>query len=74
MGMKICNATGNGICIGCNRTPPKINGESRGELCRYTAQNIIDALVAGDNVYYFAAQNKFYRAAPWDDYDAEEIT
>ena len=68
--MKICNATGNSICIGCNRTPP----EYHGELCRYTAQNIIDALVAGDNVYYFAAQNKFYRAAPWDDYEAEEIT
>lgn len=72
--MKICNATGNGICVGCNRTPPKINGYSYGELCRYTVQNIIDALVRGDEVFYSMATNKFYCADPANDYETEEIT
>ena len=74
MGMKICNATGNGICVGCNRTPPKINGESRGELCRYTAQNIIDAIFRGDEVFYSMVTNKFYCSDPGNDYETEEIT
>lgn len=70
MGMKICNATGNGICVGCNRTPP----EYHGELCRHTAQNIIDAIFRGDVVFYSMVTNKFYCSDPGNDYETEEIT
>lgn len=38
--MKICNATGNGICINCNHTPPTINGWSYGDICRMDAEEI----------------------------------
>ena len=55
--MKICNATGNGICVGCNHIPPK----DHGELCRMKAQEIIDTLTSGDIVGYNYETGKFYR-------------
>ena len=61
MKLKICNATGNGVCINCNGIPPKINGVQCGELCRKMAQKIIDTLVCGDIVGYSYETNKFYK-------------
>ena len=55
--MKICNATGNGVCVGCNHIPPKDNGD----LCRMKAQEIINALAGGDIVAYSYETGKFYR-------------
>ena len=78
--MKICNAQGNGICIGCDGKPPKLNGYSYGDVCRYTAQKVIDRLASGEIVAWNYETGKFY--SKWspldpvyeiDDGDWEEI-
>lgn len=46
--MKICNATGCGVCYHCDRTPPMINGYSCGDVCRKTVENIMNYLESGD--------------------------
>lgn len=46
--MKICNATGCGVCCHCDGTPPVINGYSRGDICRKTVENIMNYLEDGD--------------------------
>lgn len=50
--MKICNATGNGICVNCNHVPPKINGYSYGDICRIDAEEVLSALERGCIVCY----------------------
>lgn len=57
--MKICNAEGNGRCVGCNGTPPKTNGISHGDICRKVVQNIIDCIADGE--YYRYIDGKLYR-------------
>lgn len=46
--MKICNASGCGVCVNCNGTPPTTNGYSHGDICRKTVQNIMGYLEDGD--------------------------
>lgn len=58
--MKICNATGNGICINCNRVPPKVNGYSCGNICRIDVEDILAALEYGNIVCYNSDTGKFY--------------
>ena len=36
--MKICNYSGNGVCINCDRVPP--NGY--GDICRWKAEELLD--------------------------------
>lgn len=50
--MKICNAIGCGVCVGCNGTPPTKNGNSCGDICRKTVENIMGYLESGD-IYRF---------------------
>lgn len=38
--MKLCNEQGNGVCINCNRIPPK----GSGDICRYIAEEMLDLL------------------------------
>ena len=59
--MKICNATGCGICVNCNHTPPTINGYKRGDICRLDVEEILEALEDGDLVCYNPDNGKFYR-------------
>ena len=42
--MKICNVTGVGICVNCNGIPPATDGYNHGEVCRKTAQKIMDVV------------------------------
>lgn len=58
--MKICNATGNGICVNCNRIPPKVNGYSYGNICRIDVEDILAALEYGNIVCYNSDNGKFY--------------
>ena len=58
--MKICNATGNGICINCNRIPPKVNGYSYGDICKIDVEDILAALKYGNIVCYNSDTGKFY--------------
>ena len=58
--MKICNATGNGICVNCNHTPPTINGWSYGNICRIDVEGILAALEYGNIVCYNSDNGKFY--------------
>lgn len=50
--MKICHASGCGVCVGCDGTPPTMHGYSCGDICRKTVQNIMDYLEDG-NLYMF---------------------
>lgn len=36
--IKLCNKSGCGICIGCNRVPDK----GQGDICRYIAEELLD--------------------------------
>ena len=58
--MKICNATGNGICVNCNHVPPKVNGYSYGNICRMDVEDILAALEYGNLVCYNTDNGKFY--------------
>lgn len=40
--MKLCTKQGNGVCIGCPRNLPN----SWGDICRYEAEEMLDALNA----------------------------
>lgn len=57
--IKICNATGCGICCRCDGIPPVTNGYSCGDICKKVVQNIIDYLEDGD-LYKFS-NGKLYR-------------
>ena len=52
--MKICNATGNGICVNCNGTPPVVDGYDHGDVCRKTAQKIMDEIEEYANTHDLA--------------------
>lgn len=58
--MKICNATGNGVCICCNHKPPTLNGYSYGDICRKDVEDILSALEYGSIVCYNSDNGKFY--------------
>ena len=58
--MKICNATGNGICINCDHKPPTINGHSYGDVCRKDAEKVLVALGNWSMVCYNSDDGKFY--------------
>lgn len=58
--MKICNATGNGICINCNRIPPTVNGFKYGDICRIDAEDVLSAMEYGNLVCYNSDNGKFY--------------
>ena len=58
--MKMCNATGNGICVNCPRIPPKINGYSFGDICRKDVEEILAALESGNMVCYNSDNGRFY--------------
>lgn len=45
--MKICNRTGCGVCVNCNGVPPIIDGYNYGDICRKTAQSIMDEIEDG---------------------------
>lgn len=36
--MKICNYSGNGVCINCDRKPPS----GYGDICRWKAEELLD--------------------------------
>ena len=42
--MKICNASGVGICVNCNGIPPATDGYNYGDVCRKTTQKIMDEI------------------------------
>ena len=58
--MKICNATGNGICVNCNRIPPTVNGFKYGDICRKDVEDVLSALEYGNIVCYNSDNGKFY--------------
>lgn len=58
--MKICNATGNGVCVNCNRTPPVVNGFKYGDICRQDVEEILAALEYGNIVCFNSDTGKFY--------------
>lgn len=58
--MKICTATGNGVCVNCNHIPPKINGFSYGDICRMDAEDVLSALEYGNLVCRNSDNWKFY--------------
>lgn len=45
--MKICNATGCGVCCHCDGNPPITNGYLHGDICRKTVENIMNHLESG---------------------------
>ena len=57
--MKICNASGCGVCFHCDGTPPVINGYSCGDICRKTIEAIMNYLEDGD-LYRFS-KGKLYQ-------------
>lgn len=40
--MKICNYSGNGVCINCDRKPPK----GYGDICNKEAEELLNCLIA----------------------------
>ena len=42
MMMKICNKHGNGVCLNCTHEAP----DGYGDICRYTAEEMLDLLAA----------------------------
>lgn len=59
--MKMCNAVGNGVCVNCNRTPPKVNGNSCGDVCRKDVEDVLHALECFNMVCYNSDDGKFYQ-------------
>lgn len=49
--MKVCNATGVSICVNCDGTPPVVKGYNYGDICRKTAQKIMDEIEEYANVH-----------------------
>lgn len=68
--MKICNATGCGVCYHCDGNPPVTNGYSHGDICRKTVENIMNYLESG-GLYRFC-DGKLYELDA-DIIDMEEI-
>ena len=64
--MKICNATGNGVCICCNHKPPTLNGYSYGNICRKDVEDILAALEYGNIVCYNSDNGKFYEKTMYE--------
>lgn len=58
--MKICGATGCGVCVGCNRVPPTVNGFKYGDICRQDVEEILAALESGNIVCYNSDNDRFY--------------
>lgn len=58
--MRICKATGNGVCVCCNHKPPTLNGYSYGDICRMDVEDILTALEYGNLVCYDKDNKKFY--------------
>ena len=52
--MKICNRTGCGVCVNCNGVPPIIDGYNYGDICRKTAQSIMDEIEEYANAHKLA--------------------
>ena len=69
--MKICDKEGVGVCVNCDRTPPRINGYSCGDICRKKVQNIIDCLADGD-FYRFDGRNLYRVDFHYVRYDQEK--
>lgn len=59
--MKMCDAVGNGVCVNCNRTPPKVNGYSCGDVCRKDVEDVLLALEHFNMVCYNSDDGKFYQ-------------
>lgn len=57
--IKICNATGCGVCYHCDGIPLVTNGYQHGDICRKVVQNVMDYLEDGD-LYKFS-DGKLYR-------------
>lgn len=53
--MKICNKTGNGICLNC----PKLLPNSHGDVCRKDAEMLLDCLKEIINTDWTDEQNRF---------------
>lgn len=64
--MKICNASGCGVCVNCNGIPPTTNGYSHGDICRKTVQNIMNYIEDGDLYKFY--NGKLYHVEM--DYDS----
>lgn len=71
--MKICNASGVGVCVNCNQIPTKMNGYSCGDICKDKVQNIMNYLESGD-IYSFQ-DGKLYNLTVMDEdiYHMEEV-
>ena len=50
--MNICNRQGNGVCLGCDGTPPIINGYNFGDICRKKVSIIMNCLESGELFTY----------------------
>ena len=57
--MKICNATGCGVCVSCNGIPPKSDIYDFGDICGKKSEKILSYLKDG-NLYRFE-NGKLYR-------------
>lgn len=68
--MKICNATGCGICVSCNGTPPKSDRYDFGDICGKKAEKILSYLEDGD-LYRFL-DGKLYHVEMHYDSTIEE--
>lgn len=71
--MKICNASGVGICTRCDGITPKYDNYSCGDICRDKVQNIMNYLESGD-IYCFQ-DGKLYNLTVMDEdiYHMEEV-
>lgn len=69
--MKICNASGCGVCINCNGIPPTTNGYSRGDICKHKVQNIMNHLEDGD-LYRFQNGKLYHVEIDYDSTIEEE--
>lgn len=58
--MKLCYASGCGVCVNCLGVPPKINGYSQGDICRKEVEKLLVALSNYSIVCYNSDDNKFY--------------
>lgn len=67
--MKICNRTGNGVCVNCNGTPPTFQGYSFGDICRKTAQKIMDEI--GEYANTHVAAKSIGAEYIWQDDEAQ---
>lgn len=69
--MKICNASGCGVCVNCNGIPPKTNLYSHGDICEHKVQNIMNHLEDGD-LYRFQNGKLYHVEIDYDSTIEEE--